>query len=301
MKLLGSLFVVFQATHVLAFDISSPKGSFLIHNYACNHILLLECPRLHSLTKSNPTSAYSKNRCLRCTDRSRHRLQMSTSESEKENPDNSSPKSSIPIVKIDDEKTSDLSLSIKSSLSTLISNVSEGDLGKRGESYVLAQLLLVICIALGFVPVFNGVIQFILGPGFIFSGSAIIFFGVKDMFFSGTLSPYSVPVQKGRLLNGGIAFSELRHPIYAGLLYLTFGLSFITQSVTRLVLTICLYALLDRKSSFEEEELMKIYKEEYVDYKAEVQGKFVPKSILSVFNKMKADEIGINNSTSKEE
>jgi protein-S-isoprenylcysteine O-methyltransferase Ste14 len=54
------------------------------------------------------------------------------------------------------------------------------------------------------------------------------------------------------------------------------GLSIITDSVARLLLTCALYYVLDVKSEYEEEKLKEIYGSDYEIYKQEVSGKFFP-------------------------
>ena len=76
-------------------------------------------------------------------------------------------------------------------------------------------------------------------------------------------------------MRGGI-YASVRHPMYAGLLCGMTGLSLLTDSVTRLLLTGGLYLVLDAKSDYEEEKLVDAYGSEYEGYRSEVQGKFLP-------------------------
>ncbi len=61
------------------------------------------------------------------------------------------------------------------------------------------------------------------------------------------------------------------------------GLSIVTESTTRLLLTFALYLVLDAKSDFEETSLIETYGSDYVTYKANVKSKFFPLDIKSIF------------------
>ena len=58
--------------------------------------------------------------------------------------------------------------------------------------------------------------------------------------------------------------------MYAGLLFGMVGLSILTDSVVRLVLTAVLYFVLDAKSDFEEAKLIETYQEDYKEYQQKV-------------------------------
>jgi protein-S-isoprenylcysteine O-methyltransferase Ste14 len=71
--------------------------------------------------------------------------------------------------------------------------------------------------------------------------------------------------------------------MYAGSLLGMAGLGLITDSATRLFLTLLLYFVLDAKSDYEETKLMEKFGSEYKVYKLKVQGKFCPPNINSIF------------------
>ena len=81
---------------------------------------------------------------------------------------------------------------------------------------------------------------------------------------------------RGRQTGG--PFQYVRHPIYSGLLLACVGLSLLTGSADRLVLTAVLYVILDRKAAFEEAALEVAYPD-YSDYKSGVRGKLVPSEV----------------------
>ena len=72
--------------------------------------------------------------------------------------------------------------------------------------------------------------------------------------------------------------------MYSGVLFGMVGLSIITDSAVRLLLTIALYFVLDAKSDFEETKLAEVYPGDYEEYQSNVQGKFLPPNITDLFN-----------------
>jgi len=56
----------------------------------------------------------------------------------------------------------------------------------------------------------------------------------------------------------------------------------------RLVLSLVLYVLLDVKSDYEEEGLVGKFGQEYVEYRKQVTGKFVPERIGKALDRFKA-------------
>jgi protein-S-isoprenylcysteine O-methyltransferase Ste14 len=122
---------------------------------------------------------------------------------------------------------------------------------------------------------------------------------------SESLSPFPSPPKGAALKMDGI-YSQMRHPMYTGLLMVMAGLSIASNSADRLLLTGLLWYLLEVKADKEEGEccmekkgcsaifvyishqpifcradyLMEEYGQEYSDYKAAVPGKFVPEGLL---------------------
>ena len=183
------------------------------------------------------------------------------------------------------EKKDDVSNNILSSLQlpspeAVKENILEGNVGERGETYVVAQFSLLFFIAIGV----GDVVTTILGPVFIIAGLILVYKSAADL--KDNLSPWPVATDpkagRGSLINEGI-YSYIRHPMYAGLLLGMTGLSILTDSITRLLLTFALYLVLDAKSDFEEASLVKTYGSDYGEYKAKVKSKFFPLDVKSVF------------------
>jgi protein-S-isoprenylcysteine O-methyltransferase Ste14 len=109
------------------------------------------------------------------------------------------------------------------------------------------------------------------------AGAAAAILGVVDM--GSSLSPWPVPTGDDLVTDG--IYSQMRHPIYAGLLAIMAGFSVVTGSAPRLLLTAALWYLLDLKSDYEEKQLVKEFAE-YSSYREAVPGKFFPQAILAI-------------------
>merc|ERR1719232_879226 len=169
--------------------------------------------------------------------------------------------------------------SLKNKLDDIKVNIFEGELGKRGEEWFLAQSILVLCILFG-VPVIGSVLKSVVGP--------ILLASLSDLGTS--LSPWVEPPKQGVLIRNGI-FSKVRHPIYAGLLVTMTGFSILMDSLLKLILTGVLFYILDMKSKKEEKLLIKKFGQEYLEYMNEVPAKFIPDDFLKRLPKAN-DEYG---------
>lgn len=67
----------------------------------------------------------------------------------------------------------------------------------------------------------------------------------------------------------------MRHPLYAGLIWLGFGLSAVTYSETRFVMSCLLFLVLNYKAAKEEEAMLLKHGNEYAEYMKQLQ-RFVP-------------------------
>lgn len=89
-----------------------------------------------------------------------------------------------------------------------------------------------------------------------------------------SLSPFPTPREGAKLITSGV-FEFARHPIYSGILFITFGISIWLGSGFKLLMSLLLYLLFYLKSSYEEQLLIKAFPE-YVHYKRNT-GRFFPK------------------------
>ncbi len=89
-----------------------------------------------------------------------------------------------------------------------------------------------------------------------------------------SLSPFPSPKKGTKLITGGV-FVFARHPIYAGILFMAFGISVWLGSGYKLIISVLLYLLFFFKSRYEEQLLQETFPE-YVEYKKHT-GRFFPK------------------------
>jgi protein-S-isoprenylcysteine O-methyltransferase Ste14 len=173
--------------------------------------------------------------------------------------------------------TSNINLdSIMKNADAIRSNVYDGEFGTRGEEYTVTQVFLLFCILIGGVPIVGDFLALVCGPVLVLAGSAILAVSVNDLGASN--SPWPVPGPSSDGLKTGGLYAQFRHPVYAGLLAVCAGVSVITGSSARLLLTAALLYSLNVKADYEEGELMKKYPE-YAAYKEEVPSRFFPKVI----------------------
>ena len=159
-------------------------------------------------------------------------------------------------------------------------NIMSGELGQRGELYVVAQFAVIVGIAAGGVPVVGTALNVVIGPLLILVGLVTMVLAVQEV--GPGLSPWPAVTRNSRLVTTGPLFGQVRHPIYAGLLALCLGFSLVTGSATRLLLTALLWYIVELKTEYEEQDLIANFPVEYPEYQADVTNKFVPRSLLEV-------------------
>lgn len=152
-----------------------------------------------------------------------------------------------------------------------------GEIGDRGEVYFFAQAVPIIGIALGGFPLVSTVLHAAVGPGLFAAGAVVLALTALDM--GASLTPWPRP-NGGGLVTTGL-YSQVRHPMYAGLLSLLTGFSVWTDSVDRLLLVAFLWMILEVKSNYEEGALRDAYPE-YTEYQKKVTSKFTPQVFLSL-------------------
>ncbi len=88
------------------------------------------------------------------------------------------------------------------------------------------------------------------------------------------LSPFPTPKKDATLLTSGV-FKLMRHPMYTGILFITFSIAVFQGSGYKLLITFLLLILFHFKSLYEEKKLA----EKFSEYEAYRQntGKFLPK------------------------
>ena len=88
------------------------------------------------------------------------------------------------------------------------------------------------------------------------------------------LSPFPTPKSDSELIQTGL-YKYIRHPIYTGIILMTFGYGLYSNSSFKLIISILLLILFYFKSSYEEKMLQNKFSE-YSEYK-KTTGRFFPK------------------------
>jgi protein-S-isoprenylcysteine O-methyltransferase Ste14 len=147
--------------------------------------------------------------------------------------------------------------------------------GKRGEWFVVFQLILFLIILYGprSLPQFPvtkttlskisswiGIV--LIFPGMILSLSAIFKLGRN-------LTPLPYPKESAPLVKNG-SYRIVRHPIYSGLIFLAFGWAFFVNGYLTFLYALLLFLFFDRKATLEEKWLSEKYSN-YDQYKKTVK------------------------------
>jgi protein-S-isoprenylcysteine O-methyltransferase Ste14 len=144
---------------------------------------------------------------------------------------------------------------------------------RRGEWYVLAQLVLMVTALLA--PILDGRlvsgIPLAAGAALCLTGLAFVVIG--SIRLGSNLSPFPKPRDDGRLVREGI-FSLVRHPIYSGFIFLTLGWSLVWRSLAAFIGALILLAFFDLKARREERWLETTFAE-YAEYRRRVK-KLIP-------------------------
>ncbi|KAG8469217.1 hypothetical protein KFE25_007735 [Diacronema lutheri] len=146
--------------------------------------------------------------------------------------------------------------------------------GKKGTVWLAAQVAICSCVAGGDVPYAGDLVRVDLGTLAIIGGVLTLVLGTLEL--GPALSPWTLPAENERCeLRTDGAYAIARHPMYAGLLLLCGGFAVLTDSATRLGLTLALAFVLKEKASMEEEALAAKYAD-YGDYALKVSTRFFP-------------------------
>jgi protein-S-isoprenylcysteine O-methyltransferase Ste14 len=103
-------------------------------------------------------------------------------------------------------------------------------------------------------------------------GLAMVSIGILQL--NKNLTPFPTPRKGSQLIQNGL-FKYVRHPIYTGIILVSFSMATYNGSVWQFIVSFLMLILFYFKSSYEEEQLAKMFSE-YSNYKCEA-GRFLPK------------------------
>ena len=147
-------------------------------------------------------------------------------------------------------------------------------LGPRGEGWLVGQLLLLAAVAVSPADGWMepaAAIGLLGGGATILVGLAVAGRGVLDL--GSNLSPFPRPKGNAVLVERGV-YRYLRHPIYAGLVLISIGLSLARGSLVGLALSLVLAVFFDLKARREEALLAETFSG-YEAYAARTR-RFIP-------------------------
>ncbi len=147
-------------------------------------------------------------------------------------------------------------------------------MGRRGESWVLVQAILLLLFL--FVPHVgpewaHPALFRLIGAALAVAGMLLLAWSAVNL--GRSLTPFPRPLPQGKLVTGG-AYRFVRHPIYFAVLAVCVGLGLATWSPLRLVLAAALLVFFDLKARREETWLQERYPE-YASYRQRVK-KLIP-------------------------
>lgn len=105
--------------------------------------------------------------------------------------------------------------------------------------------------------------------GLFFSVAGIIISLASILTLNKNLSPFPTPKESAQLIQSGI-YKYIRHPIYSGILFFTFGFSMYSENTLRLLIFFMLLILFRFKAAYEEKLLQDKYSN-YTDYKKRLE------------------------------
>jgi len=126
---------------------------------------------------------------------------------------------------------------------SLARNIVEGESGRRGEEFVIAQAVLLLFVFLGVNPFIALLIRLL---GLVCSSYGLYMMTRGSWVLEANLSPYVKPVRGNYLVTHDI-FDDVRHPIYGGVMLVCVGVSIVCNSVDRMLFALFLSLLLSFK------------------------------------------------------
>ena len=145
--------------------------------------------------------------------------------------------------------------------------MSSSKFGAKGEWWVVAQfVLLPIALAVDYyvrdsIVVAPFVRYLLIGVSILYLGAGALFAFGGVMGLGRNLTAVPHPIDDGHMVQTGL-YALVRHPIYAGLIFGTFGMAILFVSLPGIGMAVLILVFFDQKSRREEAWLT----EKYVDY-----------------------------------
>ncbi|GJP50492.1 hypothetical protein CLOM_g9657 [Closterium sp. NIES-68] len=164
-------------------------------------------------------------------------------------------------------------------------SVPDGELGKRGEVWLVVQFLIFALIIFPpdflfssfipgsfFVPSKIWYLNYVIGAAFLVIGVSLSSRAAK--MFGPNLSGLPRPPAGLQLQTGGM-YAVVRHPIYGLAVLIASGITLLTNSTGRGIMTVVLLVFFDLKASAEEGYLVEKFGRRYEEYREKVK-KLIP-------------------------
>jgi protein-S-isoprenylcysteine O-methyltransferase Ste14 len=150
----------------------------------------------------------------------------------------------------------------------------EFKMGKRGEGWVISQLVLLAIILSA--PRIGGSVELplwlrVLGGLIVIAAGAVVIMGALAL--GRNLTPFPKPASGGHLITHGI-YGIVRHPLYMAGIFATLGWGLLAANLIDIALVAVVFLFFDLKSRREEEWLLEAYPE-YASYRRHVK-KLIP-------------------------
>lgn len=143
--------------------------------------------------------------------------------------------------------------------------------------FVGTQLILFATYLFRFLKIDFAIPRWLQLAGLIFSIAGIIISLASVIILNRNLSPFPTPKPGAELIQSGI-YKYIRHPIYSGTLFFTFGYSLYSENTLRFLTFLALLILFRFKAAYEEKLLQNKYPN-YESYK-KTTGMFLPRMKL---------------------
>jgi protein-S-isoprenylcysteine O-methyltransferase Ste14 len=132
-------------------------------------------------------------------------------------------------------------------------------------------MFVVFLLAVRFPGAYRNTAVMVAGAALLALGAVLILAGALAL--GRNLTPYPKPSKRGCLVSHGI-FSLIRHPIYTGVMLLSFGWAQVWQSWPAILIALCMIPFFNAKARREEHWLRQQFPQ-YADYEQRVK-RFIP-------------------------